>query len=252
MNLRAIIVDDEELGVESLRLIISKHIESLKVVAYTTNAIEAIELIENFHPDIVFLDISMPELDGFELLNRLSWRSFSLIFTTAHQEYGLKALKQNAIDYLLKPIDPAELAMAVERARLSKLNFNEQAQIINAEVLAALNNNSKKIVIASKTAIETIALQDIIYLESKSNYTSFKLVDKKTILTPKTLKEFEEQLCDNMYFMRVHNSFIVNLNMIVRYDKTSEHIVMKDNTKISISRNKKNQFFDWLKQSLPS
>src|SRR5689334_2979535 len=109
MSLRAIIVDDEETGITTLRILIGKHIPDVKVVAVCTRAREAVELIANYKPEIVFLDISMPEMDGFELLEKLEWKNFNLIFTTAHQEYALKALKQNALDYLLKPVYHKEL-----------------------------------------------------------------------------------------------------------------------------------------------
>ena len=115
MQLRAIIVDDEDTGIENLKLILEKHIPDVKVIGHSTQPREALTLIEDYHPDIVFLDISMPEMDGFQMLDNLRWKKFCLIFITAHQEFGLKALKQNAIDYLLKPIDHHELKQAVGR-----------------------------------------------------------------------------------------------------------------------------------------
>src|SRR5471030_515650 len=103
--LHAVIIDDEIYGVKSLELLIQKFVEDVKVVATTTNPVEGIDIINNYRPDIVFLDISMPVLDGFQLLENLNYKKFCLVFTTAHREYGLKALRKNAIDYLLKPVD---------------------------------------------------------------------------------------------------------------------------------------------------
>src|SRR6218665_270202 len=117
MLLRAILIDDEEAGIETLKLLIKKHIPELNVVAEATVARNGIELIESFKPEVVFLDISMPEMNGFELLDKLRWRNFNLIFTTAYQEYGLKALKQDAMDYLLKPVGHRDLRVAIDRVK---------------------------------------------------------------------------------------------------------------------------------------
>ncbi|MCW3109714.1 MAG: two component transcriptional regulator, LytTR family, partial [Segetibacter sp.] len=133
MRLRAIIIDDEQKGIDTLNLLIEMFIKEVKVVAHSTNATTSLALIENYKPEIVFLDINMPEMNGFELLEKLNWKDFNLIFTTAHQEYAIRAIKNNAIDYLLKPIDYEDLLLAVERIKkqlssevsVSKFNYSE-------------------------------------------------------------------------------------------------------------------------------
>src|SRR6218665_2377887 len=117
MILRAVIIDDEKKGIDSLSILIQKFAEDVKVVAHTTQAADAIELIESYRPEIVFLDIQMPGMNGFEILEKLKQRNFCLVFTTAHEEYALKALKNNAVDYLLKPIGRDDLKLAMERIR---------------------------------------------------------------------------------------------------------------------------------------
>src|SRR3954464_1482839 len=122
MILRAIIIDDEYKGISTLKTLVEEYIRDVRVVAETTSAGEAIRLIEDYKPEIVFLDINMPEMSGFELLEKLRWRNFSLVFITAHQQYALKALKNNAVDYLLKPVDYTELQAAVAKIQKQQLN----------------------------------------------------------------------------------------------------------------------------------
>jgi two-component system LytT family response regulator len=248
MRLRSIIIDDEETGVDTLRLLIEKYVDNLKVVATSTRAKEAIELIENYKPEIVFLDISMPEMNGFELLNNLTWKSFNLIFTTAHQEYGLKALKVNAIDYLLKPIDPKDLCVAVDKIRKQ---ITLQHGIPGHPDYSTLNSitqyYTEKLGVSTKNGIEYLDPFEIICLESKSNYTQICLTDGKVILTPKNLGEFESILCqNNLNFMRVHYSFIINLHKAVRYIKEDEVIITVSKQKIPLAKSKREIFFKWL------
>jgi len=250
MFLRAIIIDDERRGINALKVTIEKHIEDLKIVAFHSKANEGIESIENYKPEIVFLDINMPEMNGFELLEKLAWRDFNLVFTTAHREYGLKALKNNAIDYLLKPVDPKELIIAVNkiRARL-KENIEGMTRFNYAELMNILQTNDVKhrIMVNSKSGVELVELDEIIFLESNSNYTTIVLNDSRKILAGKSLKEFESQLClEDSKFMRVHQSFIINLDKVTRYLKTSDFVIMCQEQKIPVSKSKKDNFFKWL------
>jgi two-component system, LytTR family, response regulator len=255
-TLRAIIIDDERKGIESLCLLIEKFVTGVKVVAHTVHASEAIELIENYKPEIVFLDINMPEMNGFELLDKLTWREFNLIFTTAHQEYGLRALKSNAVDYLLKPVDHEDLAQAVSRIRKRLEAEIERAEKYNiTKLVEALNSTGReRLLISLKTEVETVKVEEIVFLESVSNYTRIYLEDSREILTSKTLKEFDQQLCDEgnpalqagRRFMRVHNSFIVNLAKVCRYLKASESIVMRGDKHVPVSKSKKEAFYRWM------
>lgn len=248
MRLRCIIVDDEDTGANTLKFLIENYTSDLKVVACTTNAGKAIELIEDYKPEIVFLDISMPEMDGFELLNRLEWRNFNLIFTTAHQEHGLKAIKQDAVDYLLKPIDYNEIIRAVEKVRSRYESEPGYISSLDYVTLNELNRPpSSKLAVNSKHSVESIDPSDIISLESRSNYTLVRLNSGNDILSPRTLGEFDVQLCkENSNFMRVHHSFVINLKNVVRYMKDSDTMVMSNNQKIPLARSKKTVFLKWL------
>jgi len=249
MQLRAIIVDDEQKGIDSLNLLIDFFIKEVKVVATSNNASAAIELIENYKPEIVFLDINMPEMNGFELLEKLQWKDFNLIFTTAHQEYALRALKNEAIDYLLKPIDHEDLKTAVARVVSQITNSGEAVTKFNYnELLKTLQSIKKQhIIVNSRSGIESIDSNEILFLESQSNYTKLFLKNSREVLTSKTLKDFESQLCEGDYkFMRVHHSYIVNLNFVARYIKTSEIIVLSNEQKIPLAKSKRDSFFEWM------
>lgn len=247
--LRAILIDDEFMGLNSLHILLEKHCPKVKSVAETRNPSSAIELIENYCPDIVFLDIHMPQMSGFEMLEKLKWKKFDLIFTTAHQEYALKALKSEAVDYLLKPIDPDELKAAVNKVLLrrekeiQKSNMDEYNMALNT--LPQLNK--PKLIINSKLGIESIETHHIVSLESKSNYTQLFLENEDNVMSSKTLKDFEQLLCgERSAFMRVHHSFIINLNKVIRYIKSSESVVMVNNQEIPISKSRKEDFLKWL------
>jgi len=248
MHLRAVIIDDEETGIETLKLLIERYTEGVKVVAEALRPTEGLKIIENYMPDIVFLDISMPEMTGFEMLEKLTWKNFNLIFTTAHQEHGLKALKINAIDYLLKPIDRNELNFAINKIRSRVAMKNDSSPGFNYTFLNSLNKYfTNKLAVTSKNGVEYVNPSDIIFLESKSNYTLISLNNSKTILTPKTLKDFEIQLCnDNLHFIRVHNSFIINSNNALRFLKDEETIIMSNDQKIPLAKSRRDVFFKWL------
>ncbi len=245
--LRAIIIDDEESGISSLKILIQKFVKDVKVVAETTEPANAIELIENYKPEIVFLDINMPGMNGFELLAKLAWKDFSLIFTTAHREYALKALKNNAVDYLLKPIDYEDIIIAVDKVK-AKFNSieSDRVKFDYTKLLQEIHQHNK-LLVNSKTSIENIELNEVVSLESKSNYTKIYLSDSRLTLASKTLKEFEEYLCtENLDFMRVHHSFIINLKKVARYIKITDTIVMVDDQKIPLAKSRKGPFVEWL------
>jgi two-component system, LytTR family, response regulator len=243
--LRAIIIDDEKKGITSLELLIGKYIKDVKVVATTQDPEEGIELIENYRPEIVFLDIQMPNLNGFELLARLSYRGFNLIFTTAHQEFAIKAIKNNALDYLLKPIDHEDLEKAVDRAK-KNLDVDQWDNYKNLlEQIGASRSN--KISLPGREKVEYVTISDIIRLESDSNYTFVYTMKAERILVSKTIGDFEDQLCtDEHNFMRVHQSHIINLKYVKKFLKDEGEIVLVNEHQTPLSKNKKDAFMKWL------
>jgi two-component system LytT family response regulator len=244
--LRAILIDDEQRGINTLKLLIEKFVPEVKIVAETTEAEKGIELIDNYRPEIVFLDINMPFMNGFEVLEKLEFKKFNLIFTTAHEEYALKAIKNNALDYLLKPIVADHLKLAIEKVK-KQIETKQQPDF--SKVLLELNKNNKsRFPISIKDGTDYVPLDDIIRLEADSNYTKIFLVNGKTGLNPKTLKEYEIMLCeDGDHFMRINHSHIVNLKHISKFIKEDGGIIVtKDNQRLVLSKNKKDDFLKWL------
>jgi two-component system, LytTR family, response regulator len=245
--LHAIIIDDETNGLKSLELLVSKYVPEVKVVATTMNAIEGVDLINNYRPDIVFLDIFMPGLNGFELLQKLEYRKFHLIFTTAHEEYALQAIKESATDYLLKPIDSEDVKKAVARVLKKDKEQKEMPDVL--KILKDIEEKQNlKINIPVKSGIEYIPAKEVVYIEARSNSSYVTFLKKEPVLVPKALKEFEIQLCrDQLPFIRIQNSFIINLNHVTRYIREDGgYVVMMDKKSIPISRNKKDEFLKWI------
>jgi len=248
MILRCIIIDDEQKSIDALEILIKRYTGDVKLIAKTTSATEAVELIENYLPEIVFLDINMPEMNGFEMLEKLTWKNFNLVFITAHQEHALRALKNNAMDFLLKPIDYEDLEFTIKKIK-DKIARNQDriGQLDYTKLLSDLNLSKNKILVHLKTGVESVDLQEVICFEARSNYTRIFLMNGKDILTTKTLKDFETQLCsEKSDFMRVHNSYIINLKKVTRLLKVSDEIIMQNNEKIPLSKSRKDDFYDWM------
>lgn len=246
--LRAVIVDDEKRGISTLKQLIDKFADGVKVVAECLKASEALAIIESMRPEIVFLDINMPGMNGFEMLDSLSWKGFNLVFTTAHQEYALKALKNNAIDYLLKPINHYELITTVSRIR-HKISSDKVIVSFNySELLSSLAySNKSRLLIHSVSGVEHIDPDDVICLESQSNYTKIILATGQEIIARKTMKDFESELCRSEFdFMRVHKSYIISLSKVSRYLKNSEEIVLISEIRVPLSKARKEVFYSWL------
>lgn len=254
MLLTAIIIDDEQNGIDGLTILIQKYIPDFRIIGQCTMAKEAIVMIENYKPDVVFLDINMPEMNGFEFLEKLRQKNFDLIFTTAHDEYALRALKANAIDYLLKPIDYTDLELAIAKVKARKEILEKTKEPIDYKRLFKNTGPDlkEKLLVYSKTGIESIDIHEIVSLESKSNYTKIYLDKAQPIIAAKTLKEFDAVLCSgNKQFMRIHHSFIINLHKVSRFLKGPDQVVMANNQSIPLSKRRKDEFFKWLNISLP-
>lgn len=243
MKLHAIIIDDEFNVLRTIELLVQRFIPDVKIVGLTTDPIEGIELINTYRPDIVFLDINMPSLNGFELLEKLDYTGFSLVFITAHQEYAIKAIKRAASDYLLKPVDVNEIIAAVEKVRKKRQDphFVTDVKHLLQDIVGARN---LRIPIPVKNSIEYVFPASIICIEGASNNCKILLANLTWLEVNRSLKEYEDLLCrDGQYFMRVHNSFIINLNHVIRYVKEDGgQVVLQGNKVIPISKNKKIEF----------
>jgi two-component system LytT family response regulator len=235
--LRAIIIDDEQSSISTLKVLIEKHTPALRIVATTTEPEKGISLVKDYAPNIVFLDVSMPRMNGFDFLTQVEDKNFRLVFTTAHAEYAIKAIKNQAYDYLLKPIDIDELKTCVNKIVNEKSTLDQKTKLIE----------HKNIVIPVRDGTIFVKSQDVIRLEASGSYTFFYLENNIKHLVSKNLKE-SEQLLDANYFYRCHASHIVNLNKVV---KMSSHdglfAQMTDGSKPEIARKNKEVFLEKLK-----
>lgn len=239
--LTAIIIDDELKGRIALKQKIHDYCTDILLEGEAENGMEGIKLIEAIHPDIVFLDIEMPRMDGFEMLHRLAGKNFHLIFTTAYDQYAIKAIKYAAFDYLLKPIDIEELKLAV-----SKIYSNQQ--IYTGKKLELLDQNIhgknafNKIAVSTLDGLLFFDIKDIVHLEANSNYTTIYFNNRPKLIASKTLKDFEELLPADIFF-RTHHSHLINLNFIKRYIKgDGGQIELLNGNYADVSRRKKDEF----------
>jgi len=238
MKLRAIIVDDERHSLETTAILIRKFCPDVEVIAELQNPIDAVEIINTEEPDLLFLDISMPKMNGFELLNVLTYKDADVIFTTAYDEYALEGFKQGAVHYLVKPIDAEDLVESVQRVK--KKRSEGKSSGINGMGL------KPKIPISSLNGVELIEVDQIIRCESDGNYTTIVLQQRK-ITVSKTLKEIEKQLVDFPFFFRLHNSHLVNLNQVVKYIRgEGGSVILSNQEEIGVSRSKKMELLDVL------
>jgi len=253
MMLTAVIIDDEPKGRLALRNKLKNYCPEVGLVGEAGGGEEGLRLIEAFDPAIVFLDIEMPHMNGFEMLERLPKKQFHLIFTTAYDQYAIQAIKSSAFDYLLKPIDIEELRQAVERVKTLQQDTDrpgtpdaaqtaaDTAQTTRAEG-AGVRNLLGKIAVSTLEGLLFFNLADIINLEAQGNYTVFHFSNRPKLTTSKTLKEIEEQLPEETFF-RTHHSHIINLNYIKRYIKgDGGQIELANGVLVDLARRKKDAF----------
>ncbi len=234
--LKLLLIDDEVDALEVLEWKLKKYVSNIEVTM-CSSAIKALKICEDLKPDIVFLDIQMPEMNGFSFLENLTSKNFKLIFTTAFDEFALKAIKENAIDYLLKPIDKAELIHAVEKARLSIENDDLGAKVHS--LLNTIHNPPCKINISADGKIYIIEPHDVIMLQADKSYTTIFLKSNQKIVVSKTLKEVEKKFMMHSFY-RVHNSYLINLDHVKAYLKRmGGELVLTNELTASVSRNKK-------------
>jgi two-component system, LytTR family, response regulator len=244
--LKAIIIDDELKGRIALRQKIADYCPGVEVAGEAATAEEGIEVIRRLQPQIVFLDIEMPGMNGFEMLKAIDQQNFHLIFTTAYDQYALKAFRFAAFDYLLKPVDIEELRQAVSRVM-------QQSQHHTPQKIEALEENLRagtmltKIAVPSSNGLFFYNLSDIVCLEAQSNYTVIHFLSDPKLVASRTLKEFEELLPPDSFF-RAHHSYIINLHYIKRYIRgDGGQIEMQNGKYIDLARRKKELFLSLIK-----
>lgn len=242
--MNAIIIDDEKIGANTLQTLLSKYCGDINLLAIKHSAPEGIKSILDLKPDLVFLDIEMSPDTGFDVVNATHHLNYKVIFTTAYDHYALKAFKIQALDYLLKPIDTAELIQAVQHAHLRiKENDNRANEQLGA-FFKSIKNPAKKISLPTGKGLTLVAPGEIMYLESDSNYTKVFLKTGEKILISKTLKDLAEKFSDNN-FCRVHAAYTVNLDEIDQYIKgDGGYLILKNKATIPVSRAHKQELLN--------
>lgn len=238
MSYKAIIVDDIEQARTTLKQDLKVYAPDFEIVGEAGGVVEGAKLLKHIEPDILFLDIQMQDGSGFDLLDLLSEVNFKIIFITASDAHAIKAFRYAAIDYLMKPIDPDELKIALDKFRSSHINENDKYQFLN-ERLKNHGKPNERLALHSQDKIQIVEIREIVRCESSVNYTTFFFTTGDQIVVTKTLKEFEDLLGEQGFF-RVHQSHLVNTKMIKEYVKVEGgHLVMNDNSMIPVSVRKR-------------
>jgi len=244
--IKAILIDDEVHCLDTLSILLDEYCPQVEVMERCTSAKQGLMAIEKHSPVLVFLDIEMPVMNGFEMLEMFTEIHFAIIFTTSYDQYAIKAIRFSALDYLLKPIDPKELINAVIKVQEQRhLPVAEQFQMLLKQ-LQGKGAQFNKIAVPTSSGFELVPADQVIHLEANDNYTHLFLKNKIKIIACRTLKEMEEQLQDFPIFIRVHHSSMVNLNEVKRYVRgEGGYLVMSDETQVNVSRSRKDSLMKW-------
>jgi two-component system LytT family response regulator len=248
--IKTVIIDDENSASEFLEKMLQRYFPNKFYVCSLCESIDdAVIAIETYQPDLVFLDIQMPNKNGFELFKEVKEINFEVIFTTAHSEYAIEAIKRSALDYLLKPINYIDLLGAVTRYENKSKKESQQKQFnVLLENIDTGDVAHKKLAISTETGIEFVKFNSIVYLEAQNNYTKINLLDGRSIVASKTLKSFDELLPSELFF-RIHKSYLINMNFVKRFFKIDDFLVeLTTGEKLPLSYRKKNEFISAITQ----
>lgn len=239
--IKALIIDDEPSAVKTLSLLLSHYVPEITELKSTNDPHDGLRLLKTYKPDLLFLDIQMPLMTGFGLLKQLPEINFNIIFTTAHDQYAIEAIRFSALDYLMKPIDGDELQQAIQRyiSKASTAAYNKPLYNNFLHNIHATDRKGFKLALPTTQGTFFYHTEEIIRLEGESNYTKFFFTNGKTLLTSKTLKEYEEILC-NHGFIRIHKSHIINKAHVVNYSGDGM-LTLVDNSKVEISRRRREE-----------
>jgi two-component system LytT family response regulator len=244
-TIRTIILDDEPDSVQLMRLNIERHFPQLEIVGAFTSPQKALQEITSLQPDLLFLDIEMPVINGFDLLEKLTPVEFSVVFVTAYNDFAIKAFRFNALDYLVKPVTIEELREVVAKVEKRTPIQTDQLQVLQQQFRQGAIT---KIAIPSQTGVTFIDLKEIVFVEARSNYSDLVLIDKRKILISKTLKDIQFVL-EQQQFLRIHRQYIINLNEVKHFNRNESLLTMTTNDVLPVSRLQKDKLIEkygWL------
>ncbi|HRD06791.1 MAG TPA: LytTR family DNA-binding domain-containing protein [Saprospiraceae bacterium] len=230
-------MDDEQNAIDGLQAMLKKKFsDQVVITGSSTSAEKAIRELDEIEIDILFLDVEMPKMNGLEVLNQFPNRKFQVIFTTAHDHYAISAIKSDAVDYLLKPLAPSEVANAIQRCLQRKSS--------------SADKSSGKITLSVTGELIIIEIKDIIRVEAENNYSTFYFTNRPRIIVSKTLKEFDEHLSPFQFF-RVHQSHLINMNFAIGIKSDEgDKVLLSNGDKVDLSRRRKQEFMEELKKMI--
>lgn len=249
MSVRTVIIDDEIRGLKVIEHYLSSN-KNIDILASISDADEAIVAINTLKPQLVILDIHIPKYNGFEILERVHFKDFKIIFVTAYNQYAIKAFKYSAVDYLLKPIDELLFNDTIDNVvlKIAESELRTDIKTLIHNVSSIKDPMAMKICIQQMNGFNIIDSQDIIYCEADSCYTIFKLIGGKQIISAKTMADYESILDDNL-FLRIHRSYIINMSRIKEYHKgLGGSVIMDNGAALEVSRRKKDEFINKVKK----
>jgi len=250
INIPCIIIEDEERTRNFLHKMLNRYCPELKVIGLAPDVGSAVQTINQKKPALIFLDVEMPDGNGFDVIDQIDDYDFEVIFVTGYNEHAIRAIKVNALDYLLKPIDTDELVLAVRKA-IKRINSKALASENLNKLLEQTSNNKTleedKIVIHTASGIDFITIKDIVYCKADKNYTTFFLSGNKEVISSTNLGEYEKKLPNQHYssshrFFRSHKSYLVNLHYLTSYDSQEYKIILADNLTVPLSQRKRSEF----------
>jgi two-component system LytT family response regulator len=243
--IRCVLIDDEKNSLEMMEWLLKTYCPSVKIEAMCNAAAEGIEAIHKHKPDLVFLDIEMPHMNGFDMLEQFDKLFFDVVFCTAYDQFAIRAFKYSAVNYLLKPVDPEDLKETIRRIEERKsAPSKEQIELLFQNIKQTVKQTAQRIALTTGDGMIFVPTQDILYCQAESNYTSVVLASGKKIVVSKVLKDIDEALSGPDFF-RIHNSYLVNLNHISRFVRgDGGYVVMQDGTTVSISRSRRQEFME--------
>ncbi|MEP7111411.1 MAG: LytTR family DNA-binding domain-containing protein [Ferruginibacter sp.] len=238
--IKAIIIDDEMHCRKTLDILLKEYCPDVQVMDQCPDAQTGLDAIKKFKPDLVFLDIEMPHMNGFEMLEQFSEIPFAVVFTTGYDQYAIKAFRFSALDYLLKPVEPKELLAAVHKVQTNKkLPETEQFKMLLKHVRGQ-EHHFNKLAVPTSEGFELIPADQLMRCEADDNYTHLYFKNKNKITACRTLKEIEEQLEDFNFFIRIHHSHIVNINEVIKYVRgEGGYVILSDGTSVNVSKSRK-------------
>ena len=243
--IRCVLIDDESNSLEMMEWLLKTYCPQVKIEAMCNGAAKGIEAIQKFKPDLVFLDIEMPHMNGFDMLEQFDKLTFDVVFCTAYDQFAIRAFKYSALNYLLKPVDPEDLKETIRRIEEKKsAPSKEQIELLFENIKQSIKPTAQRIALTTGDGLIFVPTRDILYCQAESNYTCVVLAGGKKVVVSKVLKDIDEALSGPDFF-RVHNSYLINLNRISKFVRgDGGYVVMEDGATIGISRSRRQEFME--------